>query len=195
MACAPWRDEGGSELFAVRLVLDLYVASMSVTIRGERRDDLARLQEILADAGFADQAWDLQYPARYYDMFVAVTEDGEVVGVLDGKLSTDYDARTAAYVTPPQALVSTIAVARSHRRTGVGRALMAAFARTACEAGSTHLVCKVDESNETSGRMSFFRSCGLRSVMPDQEDDVVAGPLDTIIDACQRTEGFTSPAE
>ncbi|TQM44828.1 GNAT family N-acetyltransferase [Pseudonocardia cypriaca] len=168
---------------------------MSLTIRGERPDDLAMLQEILSDAGFADQAWELQHPARYYDMFVAVTEDGEVVGVLDGKLSTDYDVRIAPHVTPPQAWISTIAVARSHRRTGVGRALVAAFARAAREAGSTHLVCKVDESNETSGRMSFFRSCGLHSVMPDQEDDVVAGPLDKIIDACERTEGFTSPAE
>lgn len=96
-----------------------------------------------------------------------------------------------AYVTPPQALVSTIAVARSHRRTGVGRALMAAFARAAREAGSTHLVCKVDESNETSGRMSFFRSCGLRSVMPDQEDDVVAGPLDS---RAARVRGLPAPA-
>jgi hypothetical protein len=55
-------------------------------------------------------------------------------------------------------------------------------------------LCKVDESDETSGRMSFFRSCGLHPVTPGQEDDVMAGPLDKVIEACSQPWKSAWPA-
>lgn len=156
-----------------------------IIVREERPEDLDGIQRALIAADFGEQAWSLGYRTdRYYDLLVAVDEDGTVLGMIDGHYSCDYDERIAEHVHPPQTWGSILAVAPEHRRRGAGRALLAEFARRGKAAGSTYFVAKVDESNEPAGRMAFFASCGLRPVMPDRDDDVVAGPLEDVISAC-----------
>ena len=162
---------------------------MSVTVRGLRAGDEKALHDILLEADFPDQARNILLGRQtFYEVFVAVDEHGVVVGYLDGHLCSDYAERIAQYVRPPQAWGSILAVAGSSRRTGVGRVLLAAFARAARDAGSSYFVCKVDESNDSADRMAFFAACGLRPVMPEQDDDVVAGPLEDVIRLCEAAE-------
>ncbi len=159
---------------------------MRVTVREERPDDLAALQHILESAGFQDSAADMRPATRDSDVLVAVTDAGEIAGMLKGGQFAGYAERIADRLPPPQAWVSLIAVASQHRRTGVGRALLAAFARAGRAASSTFVVCLVSEDDENTGRMAFFRSCGLNPVMPERDDDVMAASIDEVLAACER---------
>jgi GNAT superfamily N-acetyltransferase len=157
----------------------------AITVREERYEDAAGIrQALMSDEAFTDIAAMFQPLSGHYDILIAVDDHGTVLGMIEGHYHDDYADRIAEHLSPPQTWGSIIAVPAEQRRRGVGQALLAEFARRGRAAGSTYFVAKVSEHDDTTDRMAFFARCGLQPLMPDQEDDVVAGLLDDVIDAC-----------
>lgn len=73
-----------------------------ITIRPQEPQDLAGLQQVLYDAGFPYEAWSLQHPERVYTRFVAVDDDGTVLGMIDGHLVGHYSEWIAEHIAPPR---------------------------------------------------------------------------------------------
>jgi GNAT superfamily N-acetyltransferase len=156
-----------------------------VTVRPEQPEDLHKLQKLLRDYGRGDDAWHLEYPQRYFSIFVAVDDSTGVVGIVEGLFDAEYDERfPAAASSGSQAWASLVLVEPTERRAGVGQALLARFAREAQHRGCTFLAAKVDDTTDPSGRRAFFTHCGLYPLNPDQDDLIVGAALTDIVAAC-----------
>ncbi|MFJ9203109.1 GNAT family N-acetyltransferase [Streptomyces flaveolus] len=59
-----------------------------------------------------------------------------------------------------------MAVADTHRRHEVGRTLLTEIARRAQQAGRTFLALAPQDGEDTAGRGTFFRACGLAPIEP-----------------------------
>jgi GNAT superfamily N-acetyltransferase len=137
-----------------------------LTIRGAGRTDRAAIARLL-------EAADLEYPG--FESFdpdtLAVVADwcGQVVGLAEFDLDCDFGRPEGRGGHPGrQAWVFALVVDERFRRCGIGRALLSEVARCARRAGRTYLglVPQDGEPGEASGRLVFFRRCGLVPLEP-----------------------------
>ena len=134
---------------------------MSVTIRAARADDAATLVELGSTVGREEGGWLLTTDAwrsvgderrylralkRYPDAAVFVAQDGEQVV---GRLSVSRDGHPASRHVADVGLL----VAASHRRRGIGRALLEQAVAWAHDAGVRKLELHVFPWNEPAIRL------------------------------------------
>ncbi|MFF8604190.1 GNAT family N-acetyltransferase [Streptomyces sp. NPDC015232] len=103
---------------------------------------------------------------RFYDpegLDVVVAElRGRVVGVAEFRLHCDFGHDEGRAAHPgEQTFILTVAVARTDRRGGVGRALLAEIARRAQGAGHTFLALVPQDGADAAGRQGCFQACGF----------------------------------
>lgn len=132
---------------------------------------------MLGEEGWTDSRRDIVWP-----VWAALDED-TAVGMLHGRFDQHYDpAWRSAGHDGPQAWVSTIFVARAHRRRGIGHALLAEFAGQANAHGCTFLALGISRAGGPTARAEreqFFHAYGLRPMPGGEEFNVhgVALPL------------------
>ncbi len=108
---------------------------MTVTVREATHDDAAAIQQIFDDAGLhADE----QTARIYAESYVAVTDDGYVVGAIEGRFDVAFEEDITPAGFEEGAWLDQIAVVAEHQRGKIGRALVNRFAFDALEAGCTH---------------------------------------------------------
>jgi GNAT superfamily N-acetyltransferase len=135
-----------------------------------RGDEVAGVLNIARAAGWArvfndDYAWRVDRAGRH-DVRVA-SVDGQVVGFCEGGFDSDFTGRGApGRCPPPHAYGGFLAVHKSHRRKGIGRALILSYATAAKARGCSFLALSPDESSDDADRLAFFQSLGLTMVEP-----------------------------
>ena len=103
---------------------------------------------------------------RFYDpegLDVIVAElHGSVVGVAEFQLHCDFGHDEGREAHPgEQTFISTMAVALTGRRGGVGRALLTEIARRTQKAGDTFLALVPQDGADAADRQAFFQACGF----------------------------------
>lgn len=108
---------------------------------------------------------------------------GSVVGVAEFQLHCDFGHDEGREAHPgEQTFVSTMAVADTDRRSGVGRALLTEIARRAQEAGHTFLALAPQDGDDAASRQAFFQACGLTLYGPDRPGAAWGCPVSKILD-------------
>ncbi|TDB91020.1 N-acetyltransferase [Actinomadura sp. KC216] len=127
------------------------------------------------------------------EVLVAVDDDGSVLGYLEGSLTGNV-AEDLRIPGCRSAFLFTIAVAREHQRSGVGRQLLEEFVRRARRAGFTALalIPRSGSPESMKNRTAFFLSSGLRCVNPQDPNEGMVGELDTIAPRLAATCGDAS---
>ncbi|MFC7924543.1 GNAT family N-acetyltransferase [Streptomyces cinereoruber] len=120
--------------------------------------DYPVVEELLYLSGLGD--------GRFYDpegLEVVVAEfHGRLVGVAEFEVRCDFGHDEGREAHPgEQTFISTMAVAPTDRRGGVGRALLAEVARRAQEAGDTFLALVPQDGADEADRQAFFHACGF----------------------------------
>jgi ribosomal protein S18 acetylase RimI-like enzyme len=133
-----------------------------------RRDELAAILDIAHTAGWArafkDDYASMGGRAEHHDVRVATVE-GQVAGFCEGRFGSDFTAYGAPDHCPvPHAFVGFLAVHQTHRRAGIGRALLLSYAADAKARGCSFLGLRLDESGDDAQRLAFFQSLGLTMV-------------------------------
>jgi GNAT superfamily N-acetyltransferase len=142
-----------------------------VTLRVEFLEEVDRpaMCRMLEDSG--DVALDVllryRHPSSLYMTFVAVRGDA-----IEGMLTGSFDSNVAesgafeSYELPvaPHAFLDRIHVHSAVRHTGVGGALIAAYAAEAAERGCTFVGGTIDVSSDPAARVLFFKRCDFRVV-------------------------------
>jgi GNAT superfamily N-acetyltransferase len=111
----------------------------------------------------------------------------DIDGVLTGSFGTDLAASGAfdSFELPPRphAFLTRIHVRAPARRSGIGRALIRAYAVEASERGCTFIGGSIDLSSESIARRSFFEQLGfsIRAL-----DNFGAGTSDVLTAVAQR---------
>ncbi|WP_424866222.1 GNAT family N-acetyltransferase [Streptomyces sp. SAI-229] len=82
-----------------------------------------------------------------------------------------------------QAWILSMAVADTHRRHGVGRTLITEIARRAQQAGGTFLALAPQDGEDTAGRGTCFRACGLAPIEPGASGAAWGCPVGQILAA------------
>jgi GNAT superfamily N-acetyltransferase len=82
-----------------------------------------------------------------------------------------------------QAWILAMAVADTHRRHGVGRTLITEIARRAQQAGRTFLALAPQDGDDTAGRGTFSRACGLAPIEPGASGAAWGCPVRQILAA------------
>ncbi|MEU1824192.1 GNAT family N-acetyltransferase [Streptomyces abikoensis] len=127
-----------------------------------------------------------------FTMLVAVTEDGDVVGHLEGHLQDSNHPLDDLRLPRPHAWISCISV--THRRMGAGRALMREFARLAHEAGASGIGLLAEYSDDRTGRIAFFTQCGFTEAWPGTLRDIYVASPSAVLAACGRRSEQPSPS-
>lgn len=99
--------------------------------------------------------------------WVAVCSSGEVGGVLEGSLDSDFSDRTRVPegTILPHGYLSELAVRRTRRQAGLATALVRAYCEYAIDLGITFVVVSSAELEEgLFERTAFFDQIGLHSV-------------------------------
>lgn len=156
-----------------------------IDVHPARSQDLPQLAALLrsGEFGLHTAAYQVEQRHSSFPWWVAL-RDGAVVGFLEGHFHSLFDERLG-YGDVPGAWIYWVGVHPDHRRTGVARALVGAFAEEASTRGDGHMACMLDQRTPTQGRLAFFASIGMDPVFPDEPDDVVAGLTETVIEYCR----------
>ncbi len=146
--------------------------------------------QVLHDAGLGTAEFSFlrrRYTSNREGMAIAETRTGEVVGIVT--ISVEPEGYNAQYGLPgPRAFVDEIGVVPSARSAGVGRLLMCAAAQEVRRRGGLRFALDVDQSSDETTRRPFFASCGLTSLRPDRDDDILGASVDEVLAAtCKGT--------
>jgi GNAT superfamily N-acetyltransferase len=117
------------------------------------------LERFLTDIGWHRLATSLQQGRFSRDLYVAVSDGGNVLGALEGHIACK---EPWEQLEAPTSRVFNLGVAAGARRRGIATALMKRFERAAAAAGHRSLALSVDPHEPRDGRITFFESCGLR---------------------------------
>jgi GNAT superfamily N-acetyltransferase len=152
-----------------------------IEVHAPQRQHLPQLAALLRseEFGLHTAAFQVEQRRSSFPWWVAV-RDGAVVGFLEGHFHSLFDERLG-YGDVPGAWIYWVGVHPEHRRAGVARALVGAFAEEASARGDGHMACMLDQRTPTQGRLAFFPSIGMDPVFPDEPDDVVAGLTERVI--------------
>ncbi len=126
------------------------------TLRASTTDaDLARQAMRIndVDGGDPDPAAIEQFLADRNCMLIVAVEDGAVLGTLDGYALRRPHARR------PEFLLYEIDVVAEHRRRGIGRALIDAFADEARRRDAENIWVLTHRSNDAAA--ALYRACGF----------------------------------
>ncbi|MCA1191631.1 GNAT family N-acetyltransferase [Saccharopolyspora sp. 6V] len=157
-----------------------------MNIRVAEPADASAVVALLASAGqnLDDEQLDLKLP---FPTLIA-SVDQVIVGVLEGRHQTEYHDRLGIRGHPwPQSWIYRIGVDPADRRLGVGRALVAEFARAAASEGSTFIAMLVDRDGDVESRLAFFASCGFRPLLPDSPQDAVGATVADVLACTSRS--------
>lgn len=125
-----------------------------------QQEDRPALCQMLEDSDdFPRDLVRLYRRAGSYATFVA-WRGCEIVGMLSGSLDSDFAGNPAfdSFELPaaPHAFLDRVHVRGSVRRTGVGRALIEAYAIEAAAHGCTFIAGSIDLSSDARARRTFF---------------------------------------
>ncbi|MGW2207471.1 N-acetyltransferase family protein [Streptomyces sp. NPDC001774] len=129
-------------------------------IRDIVQADYSVVEELLYSNHLGDGGF---YDPELEGLDVVVAElHGCVVGVAEFQLHCDFGHDEGREAHPGvQTFISTMAVAHTDRRGGVGRALLTEIARRSQEAGHTFLALVPQDGADAVGRQAFFQACGF----------------------------------
>ncbi|MFD6094719.1 GNAT family N-acetyltransferase [Nocardiopsis flavescens] len=119
-------------------------------------------------------------------VLVAENSEGDIVGWLEGLVDGAYRGVGAdpAFLEP-HGYVQAMMVSPAVRRRGIGGALLRAFARQAHSQGCEWMFLLPDETDDPTGRVSFFESMGLTAVNdPNERFPAMATPLARLLEGC-----------
>lgn len=160
-----------------------------VNVRWPDASNKARLGmdvwNVFNQAGMRADDYRNRPPRRWFDE-LAVAEDGarRVVGAVQARFNQEYDEELfGEFSGLPglQCYVEKIAVLPSLQGAGVGTLLMHETADEARRQRCTHLALRTDWTTEWKGRVKLFKRCGLRSLVPEREDDLYGADVETIL--------------
>lgn len=155
-----------------------------VTVRPAELDDVDAVAKVVVASGLSPELADR---GDYYVRLVAVDDDGALLGFIDGLFDLSVPERAASGAPPgPQAWGNWIVVAPDARGRGVGRLLIRVFVMEARQRGCTFFAAMVSWADDPTGRVGFFRSCGLRDLVPGTPDDIVGASIADILAAIER---------
>ena len=159
-----------------------------------RRERLAAY--LLADDDFVvlGSSHEVERGIEPFLYFVAEA-NGEVVGHVEGRFDSGYSERFELDLPDGQGWIYTLHVLSSHRRHGVGAALIRTFAAEASLRGCSHVACLLDQSDEDGLRdhARFFALCGMRPILPGDPDDAVIGTVGDILEATNALPDLSKP--
>lgn len=119
---------------------------------------------------------------------VAIARDPE--GVIVGVVTTEvvpgsYGDQYGPFYGQfdPRAFVWEIGIVPAAKRMGIGSALMNAAAKEIRSRGAQCLALDVDLNGDQTERRAFFTRCGLVSLRPDRNDDIMGASVDDVIAA------------
>ncbi|KJK50424.1 hypothetical protein UK23_10505 [Lentzea aerocolonigenes] len=128
------------------------------------------------------------YPTGEAGAAIARNSAGEIVGVVTiavqrGAYNEQYGPFSGRF--DPRAFVHEIGVSPAAKRSGVGTALMRAAAEEIRSRGAQCLALDVDLTGdvEEATRRAFFTRCGLVSLRPDRNDDIMGAAVEEVIAA------------
>jgi GNAT superfamily N-acetyltransferase len=157
---------------------------LEITVGGP--GDIGEINRLYASIGWSEPGG-----IRRRDHYHLAREDGRLVGAVLLWLDDEVDLLPEVWVERfgqvARVTVHEVVVATSYRRRGVGRALMAAVARSALDRGIPYLWAwpspRGDEKDR-QGRLSFFKSCAM-DIFNEDADHLVAVGRAEDIERCQ----------
>lgn len=141
-----------------------------------------KVWSVLTEAGLRADHWrGSRRPLG--EVALAEDADGQVVGAVQATFHLGYHDRFGEFadMPRPQCFVERIAVLPRLHRSRVGKLLMHETAKEAQRYRCTHLALTVDSLTSSTGRVQFFRNCGLRSLAPERGDDLFGADLETVL--------------
>lgn len=127
-------------------------AAVGTVVRPARPGDLPALLRIERDS------FPVPWSQRAFRMVMRREQGHILVAERDGRVA----GYAALWVAPESAELADLAVARDHRRRGVGRTLLRACLREAADRGVPRVHLQVRESNEAA--RALYGSAGFREV-------------------------------
>jgi len=141
----------------------------------ETRKEAARIAQA---CGFKGLANEIEKPWREGWRTIVGLTDGQVVAVVFGRTHNEYgesDWRSSAH-DGPQGWIDELAVDPCRRRKGFGAQMVLAFARAACEDGSTFLCLKTSPGlRDETGAQGFYKALGMPRL--HNEDAIFGEPI------------------